>query len=122
LEYFLAFNYDLLSGSLSTQRSVTQIRSTLTSYICRSGNSPNWLDLRIHPVSEVVFTYLTCVECKEETVLSALRFDPAGHKWEIRNFGNGIPKWWMTRGGVVVGKDANDGGDTLVLRLFVSRF
>jgi hypothetical protein len=110
-EYFLAFSYDLASGLLSkienpehTDVDGLYMWHWKFAKLARFENSP---------VPDVVFTYLTCWECEEETILSALRYDLANHKWKIRNFGNGIPKWWMTRVGVVVGRDVNDGGDTI---------
>jgi hypothetical protein len=110
-EYFLAFNYDFISGSLS--QVVDPERAEVHPlYMWR------WKFIRLarfesSPTPDVVFTYLSCSECEAEKLLAALRYDSATHLWQIRQWGQGKPEWWMTRVGLVVGLDIDSGGPTV---------
>jgi hypothetical protein len=96
-EYFLAFNYDLVSGSLS--KVINPEHDDLDALYMW-----HWKFIRLarfepSPVPDVVFTYLTCWECEEETMLGALQYNSATAKWKIRRWGDGNPEWlgWSWR-------------------------
>jgi hypothetical protein len=103
LEYFRAFNFNLVSD----------LRSSIINPE-RAGAVPlymwKWEFSRLarfesSPVPDVVFYYLNCSECEPETILASLRFDSATRTWEIRSWGGGKPEWWMTRVGLVIDMD-----------------
>jgi hypothetical protein len=104
-EYFLAFNYDLVSGSLS--KVINPEHADVDGLYMWHWKFVKMARFEPSPVPDVVFTYLTCWECEEETMLAALRYDSATNMWQIRSWGNGKPEWWMTQVGLVVDTDVN---------------
>ncbi len=110
-EYFLAFNYDFISGSLSQVVDPEHVEVHAL-YMWR-WKFARLARLESSPVPDVVFTYLSCSECEAEKLLAALRYDPATRMWQIRQWGEGKPEWWMTRVGLVIGIDIDSGGPTV---------
>lgn len=104
-DYSLAFNYDLVSGSLS--KVINPEHADVDALYMWHWNFVRLARFEPSPVPDVVFTYLTCWECEEETILAALRYDSATHMWQIRSWGNGKPEWWTTQVGLVVDKDVS---------------
>lgn len=102
-EYFLAFNYDLLTGA--TSEVINPERDeTVALYMYQ------WKFIRLarfdtSPNPDVVFTYRNCWECEDELILAALQYDAASQKWQVRSWGDRDVRWWMTRVGLVVDKD-----------------
>jgi hypothetical protein len=110
-EYFLAFNYDLVSGSLS--KVVNPEHADVDGLYMWHWKFTRLARFESSPVPDVVFTYLSCWECEPEMILAALRYDSATRMWQIRRWGEGKPEWWMTRVGLVIDMDVNNGGDTV---------
>lgn len=102
VEHFRAFSYNLSTGELS--KVIDPEHDGYALYMWQ------WKFLKLtrfepSTLPDVVFTYLTCGECEEEKMLSAIHYDSGSQKWQIRQFGDGEPRWWMTRVGLVVDKD-----------------
>ena len=109
-EYFLAFNYDLVSGSLS--KIVNPEHPDLDALYMWHWKFARLARFETSPVPDVVFTYLTCWECEAEKIRGALHYDSTTHAWQIRAWGSGKPEWWMISIGLVVDADVSDEGNT----------
>ena len=101
-EYFVPFNYDMASGSVSQVIDPEERGLYLW----------HWKFVRLARLQslttpDIVFTYLSCVECEPEKLLGALHYSSVTHDWQIRQWGNGKPQWWMTPVGLVVGLDTS---------------
>ena len=101
-EHFRAFSYNLRTRELSQVVDPEHERYSLYMWEWRFVKLA-----RFEPstLPDIVFTYLTCGECEEEKILAAFRYDSGSQKWQIRQFGEGEPRWWMTKVGLVVDKD-----------------
>jgi hypothetical protein len=102
IEHFRGFSYNLRTGELSQVIDPEHAGYALYMW--------EWKFVKLarfepSTLPDVVFTYLTCGECEEEKMLSALHYDSGSQKWQIRQFGAGEPRWWMTRVGLVIDKD-----------------
>lgn len=102
-EYFFAFNYDLKSGLLTKIDNPEHPDGNgLYMYHWKFVGIPRFGD---SAAPDVTFTYDNCWECEEERILGSFQYDSTKSSWQVRDFGNGDLKWWMTRVGVVVDKD-----------------
>jgi hypothetical protein len=104
-EYFVAFNYDLVSGSLS--KVINPEHTDVDGLYMWHWKFNRLARFESSPVPDVVFTYLSCWECEPEKILAALRYDSATRTWQIRPWGDGKPEWWMTRVGLVIDMDVS---------------
>ncbi len=103
-EYYSAFNFDL------TTRKKSKIEHAEWMWKWKFHALGTFGPER---VPDVTFTYLSCTECEPELVFASVRYDTTKSAWEVRSWGDGKDIWWAAGDGLVVGRDVNDGGDTI---------
>lgn len=102
-EYTLAFNYDVGTGQIS--EIANPERDEPVALYMYDWNFVKQARFDSSPNPDVVFTYHNCWECEEESILAAFQYDPSLAKWQVRSWGDGSRRWWMTRVGLVIDKD-----------------
>lgn len=103
-QYYSAFNFDTDTHQKAEIEHATTMWKLKFRSLATFGPAP---------IPDVTFTYLTCTECEPDFVFGALQYDPKKSVWRVRSWGNGKDPWWAATDGLVVGMDANNGGDTL---------
>jgi len=103
-EYYSAFNFNLVTQQKTSIDHANWMWQWKFSQLAKFGP--------FH-VPDVTFTYLSCTECEPEVIFGSLRYEAAKSVWYVRSWGDGKDIWWATDEGLIVGMDANDGGDTI---------
>src|SRR5579862_6566702 len=97
MNFSSAFNFDLESGAKS------EIENTQWMW--------DWKFKRLvhfqqNSAPDITYTYLTCTECEPSEMFSALRYNVATRKWELRNWEMDRMIWWTGKDGFVVDEEA----------------
>jgi hypothetical protein len=103
--YSSAFNFDLEAGVISK--------------IDRAEWMWHWKFKKLAQfepsgLSDIAFTYLSCLECEPSEVLSTLAYDSNTSKWTLREWEIDRMIWWTGSDGMVVDTDILDGADDTI--------
>lgn len=90
-QYSSAFNYNVATRSVSQITGLEYMWSWELIKLARFEASS---------APDVVSTYYDCTGCEANEILTALRYDPAAHQWQVRRWTG--PKDWTTDTGLIV--------------------